>query len=72
MEFQTIITLKQVRYEAVIRSLRLYMVEDACHCDPNMDLPLFASSTGCPPDCEGCTWCTARKALRGVGQRVEE
>ena len=71
MEFQTILTVKQACFEALVRSLRLYLAQDACVCDAVSDLPLFAGSTPCPPDCERCMWCIGRKALRGVGQAVD-
>ena len=67
MEYQTIVTVKLVRLEALIRSLQLYQEQDECVCNTHSDLPLFAGSDTCPPDCEQCTWCIARKALRGLG-----
>ncbi len=67
MEFQTILTVKQERFEALIRTIRLYMEQDACVCGDN-ELPLLRQA--CPPECEQCTWCIGRKALTGVGQQV--
>ena len=72
MELQTILTVKQPRFEALVHSLRLYLEQDECVCDAVSDLPLFAGSNPCPPDCERCMWCIGRKALRGVGQTVGE
>ena len=73
MEFQTILTVKQVYFEALIRILRLYMEQDDCVCDALPDLPLFRTAEQrCPPDCEQCTWCMGRKALRDVGQAVDD
>ncbi len=71
MEFSTILTVKQAAFEALIHSLRLYMEQDECVCDALSDLPLF-SGNACPPDCEQCTWCIGRKALRGVGIQTDE
>ena len=72
MELQTILTVKQPALEAILHSLRLYMEEDECVCDAvTARLPLFAGSTTCPPDCDRCTWCIGRTALRGIGQRVD-
>ena len=71
MEIATILTVKQAPFEALIRSLQLYMEQDECVCDALSDLPLF-SGNACPPDCEQCTWCIGRKALRGVGIHADE
>lgn len=71
MEFATIVTVKQVAFEALLRSLRLYMEQDECVCDDEPDLPVFkCAKSACPPDCTRCTWCIARNALRGVGEEV--
>ncbi len=72
MEIATIVTVKQVRLAALIRSIRLYMEQDECVCDAvTARLPLFAEVHACPPDCELCTWCIARNALRGIGQQAD-
>ncbi len=67
MECSTILTVKQVAFEALLRSLRLYMEQDECVCDAfTAHLPLFAGVHACPSDCEQCTWCIARTALDKV------
>ncbi len=72
MEVSTILTVKQAAFEALLRSLRLYMEQDECVCHAiTARLPLFAEVHACPLDCELCTWCIARKALRGIGQEVD-
>jgi len=70
VDFATILTVKQAAFEGLIRSLRLHMEQDERVCDGLSDLPLFQGSA-CPPDCEQCTWCIARNALRGVAQRAD-
>ncbi len=70
MEFATIVTVQQVRFAALIHSLRLYMEQDYCVCAPQPGLPGITEEQTCPPDCERCQWCSARKALTGVGQKV--
>ena len=45
MEFSTILTVKQVAFAALIRSIQLYMEQDECVCDALSDLPLFARSS---------------------------
>jgi len=69
MEFQTIVTVKQAKFEALLHSLRLYLESDECVCDRFTDLPLLYAV--CPPDCDRCMWCIGRTALRGIGQRVD-
>ena len=74
MDLQTILTVKQPAFEAILRSLRLYMESDECVCDGRADVPPLLRSLDaqpCPPDCEDCTWCLGRKALRGIGQQVD-
>ncbi len=70
MEIATIVTVKQVRLAALIRSIRLYMEQDYCVCAPQPALLGLAEEQPCPDDCEGCTWCIARTALHGVGEQV--
>ena len=69
MELQTIVTLKQLRLTALIRSIRLYMEQDYCVCAQQPSLPGLTGGQLCPGDCEGCTWCIARTALSGVGEQ---
>ena len=69
MELQTIVTVKQVRLVALIRSIRLYMEQDYCVCASQPALPGLAEEQPCPDTCEGCTWCIARTALQGVGEQ---
>ena len=72
MELHRILTVKQARFEALIRVIRLYMEQDECVCDGRADLPLLRlADHSCPPECEECTWCIGRTALRGVGQTVD-
>ncbi len=71
MEVQTIVTVKQVRLAALLRSIRLYMEDDYCVCAPQPSLPGLTEEQPCPDKCGGCTWCIARTALRGIGQRVD-
>ncbi len=72
MECSTILTVKQAAFAALLRSLRLYMEQDECVCDAlTAHRPLFAGVQACPPNCEQCTWCLARKALRGIGIRAD-
>ena len=74
MAFQTILTVKQERFDALIAMLQLYMEQDECVCDGRADIPPILrnlEAQPCPPDCEDCTWCSGRKALRGVGVSVE-
>ncbi len=68
MEIATIVTVKQVRLAALIRSIRLYMEQDYCVCAPQPALPGLSGEQPCPDGCEGCTWCIARTALHGVGE----
>ncbi len=70
MEFQTIVTLKEKHFEAIVHALRLYIADDTCACGVHTDLPLFAG-TQCPPNCEGCLWCIGRSALCRIGYRIE-
>ena len=70
MEFSTILTVKQVAFDRLIASLRVYMDSDECVCHVGRDAPPLLramEAQPCPPDCEDCTWCLGRKALRGVG-----
>ncbi len=69
MEVQTIVTVKQVRLATLIRSIRLYMEQDYCVCAQQPALLGMAEEQPCPDGCEGCTWCIARTALRGVGEQ---
>ena len=70
MEVQTIVTVKQARLTGLIRSIRLYMEQDYCVCAPQPVLLGMAEEQPCPDGCEGCTWCIAHTALKGVGERV--
>lgn len=70
MELQTIVTLKQVRFEALVHCLQLYMEQDECVCGDLAELPLFRGLDSCGAECEACMWCIARKALRGVGRSI--
>ncbi len=69
MEIATIVTVKQVRLAALIRSIRLYMEQDYCVCAPQPALLGLAEEQPCLDGCEGCTWCIARTALHGVGEQ---
>ena len=72
MEFATIVTVKQVCFAALIRSLQLYMEQDYCVCAPQPGLPGITEQQACPPDCERCMWCIGRKALADVGHTVDD
>ena len=75
MEFQTILTVKEVAFNRLIEAIRVYMDSDECVCHVGRDTPPLLrqmEDEDCPPDCEECTWCLGRKALRGVGLSVEE
>ena len=69
MEIATIVTVKQVRLAALIRSIRLYMEQDYCVCAAQPALLGLAEEQPCPHECEKCTWCIGRTALRGVGEQ---
>ena len=68
--------LQQLPYEVrvLVLALEVYMEQDECVCDGRADVPPLLRSLEtqpCPPDCQECTWCMGRTALRGIGQRVD-
>ena len=56
MEFHTILTVKEQAFEALLRSLRLYMEQDECVCEQ------------CVVECAGCMYCIAQTAIRNIGE----